>query len=58
MHALWNNETIKLRISPYSVWMWENTDQKNSEYEPFSPSDYLINNGKASHKYQPYSQPV
>ena len=25
-----------LRISPYSVWMRENTDQKNSEYGHFS----------------------
>ena len=25
-------------ISPYSVRMWENTDQKNSEYEHFSRS--------------------
>ena len=27
-----------LRISPYSVRMPENTDQKNSEYEHFSQS--------------------
>ena len=25
--------------SPYSVQMWENTDQKNSEYAHFSRSD-------------------
>ena len=25
-----------LRIFPYSVWMRENTDQKNSEYGHFS----------------------
>ena len=24
-----------LRISPYSVRMWENTDQNNCEYGPF-----------------------
>ena len=28
-----------LCISPCSVWMWENTDQKNSEYGHFSCSD-------------------
>ena len=27
------------RISSYSVRMWENTDQKNSEYGHFSRSD-------------------
>ena len=27
-------------ISPYSVRMWENTDQNNSEYVHFSHSDY------------------
>ena len=27
------------RIFPYSVQMWENKDQKNSEYEHFSRSD-------------------
>ena len=32
---------ILVRISPYSVGMWENTDQKNSEYGHFSRSDYL-----------------
>ena len=31
-YLLW----LLLRISPYSVWMWENTDQKNSEYGHFS----------------------
>ena len=30
-----------LRISPYSVQMWENTDQKNSEYGHFSHSVYV-----------------
>ena len=29
---------IWLRISPYSVWMRENTDQNNSEYGHFSRS--------------------
>ena len=29
-------------ISPYSVWMRENTDQKNSEYGHFSRSAYLF----------------
>ena len=30
-------------ISPYSVWMWENMDQNNSEYEHFSLSGWLQN---------------
>ena len=29
-----------LRICPYSVWMWGNTDQKNSEYWHFLRSAY------------------
>ena len=33
-----------LRISPYSVRMQENTDQKNSEYGHFSRSGSLIRN--------------
>ena len=28
-------------ISPYSVQMWEITDQEKSEYWPFLNSDYL-----------------
>ena len=28
----YENETLTLRISPYSVQMRENTDHKNSEY--------------------------
>ena len=31
-----------LRISPYSVWMWENADQNNSEYGRFSRSDSFL----------------
>ena len=39
-YLLW----LLLRISPYSVWMWENTDQKNSKYEHFSRSvGYVAN---------------
>ena len=30
---------VLLRISPYSVRMWENTEEKNSEYGHFSGSD-------------------
>ena len=30
-----------LRISPYSVQMWENRDQKNSEYLHFSRSKFV-----------------
>ena len=29
-------------ISPYSVRMWDNTDQKNSKYEHFSRIDLSI----------------
>ena len=29
---IWTKYRKILRISPYSVRMWENTDQKNSEY--------------------------
>ena len=32
-----------LRISPYSVQMRENTDQKNSEYGQFSCSVFVLN---------------
>ena len=35
----WNMQKVVLRISPYSVQMRENTDQKNSEYGHFSRSD-------------------
>ena len=54
-----------LCISPYSVRMRENTDQKNSEYEHFSHSDgvlfievpqYFI--GKISQKYSSNSEAV
>ena len=31
-----------LRISPYSIWMRENTDQNNSEYVHFSRSVLLL----------------
>ena len=30
-----------LRITPYSVWMQGNTNQKNPEYRYFSRSDFL-----------------
>ena len=32
IHALWLNT---VDISPYLIRMWENKDQKNSEYEHF-----------------------
>ena len=32
---IWSEYGEILRISPYSVRMWENTDQKNSEYGHF-----------------------
>ena len=35
-------------ISPYSVRIWENTDQKNSEYGHFSRSVDLISSEKIS----------
>ena len=41
---LWSTASEKLTlksISPYSVWMRENTDQKNSEYGHFWRSDCL-----------------
>ena len=31
-----------LRVSPHSIRMWENTDQKNSEYGHFLSSECLI----------------
>ena len=31
-----------LRVSPYSVQMWKNTDQKNSEHGHFSRSDNFV----------------
>ena len=30
-----------LHISPYLVWMWENMDQKNSEYGHFLRRDFV-----------------
>ena len=35
LSRIWNEYGEILRISPYSVQMWKNTDQKNSEYEHF-----------------------
>ena len=32
------DDNLLLVISPYSVRMWENTDQNNSEYGQFSRS--------------------
>ena len=34
-----------VRTFPYSVWMRENTDQKNSEYRRFSGSVLLVQVG-------------
>ena len=31
-----------LRISPYSVQMWENTDQNNCKYGHFLRSEYIL----------------
>ena len=39
---------IILRISPYSVRIRENTDQKNSEYKHFSHSDKYT----SGHRYR------
>ena len=36
--SIWTEYGKILRISPYSVGMWENMDQKNSEYGHFSRS--------------------
>ena len=33
-------------ISPYSVQMWENTDQKNSEFTHFPRSEILQSNSR------------
>ena len=38
---IWTEYGEILRISPYSVRMRENTDQKNSEYGHFSRSDTI-----------------
>ena len=38
----WTEYHEILRISPYSVWMWENTDQNDSVYEHFLRSVSLI----------------
>ena len=38
---IWTEYGEILRISPHSVQMRENTDQKNSEYGHFSRSDQL-----------------
>ena len=39
IRTLKNLMYVLLRISPYSVRMWENTEEKNSEYGHFSGSD-------------------
>ena len=36
-----NRYSVSLRISPYSVQMWEDIDQKNSRYVHFSRSFYF-----------------
>ena len=36
---IWTEQGKILRISPYSVGMWENADQNNSEYGHFLRSD-------------------
>ena len=43
-----------LLISPYSVEMWKNTDQKNSEYGHFLRSDILTETH--SHFFLPMNQ--
>ena len=37
---IWTEYGKIWRITPYSIWMRENTGQKNSEYGHFSRSDY------------------
>ena len=38
--SIWTQYGEVRSISSYSVRMWENTDQNNSEYEHFSHNDY------------------
>ena len=41
-YFIWSLHCIKsVRISLYSVWMWENADQNNSKYEHFLRSVVL-----------------
>ena len=37
------DQFVELSISPYTLRMWENTDQENSQYEHFSRSDNFHN---------------
>ena len=43
-----------LRISSYSVWMRENTDQSNSEYGHFSRSNMILRFSEFSNKTSKY----
>ena len=46
-YITWNcMKSIRIQSfsGPYSIRMWESTDQKNSEYGHFSPSVVLPNN--------------
>ena len=45
--CIWTEYGEMLRISPYSVQMRENTDQKNSEYEHFSSSVLDVGQSRA-----------
>ena len=39
---IWKTYLELVRISPYSVWMWENTGQNNSKYEHFLRSECVL----------------
>ena len=51
---IWNEYGEILGISTYSVQMRENTDQKISEYGPFSRSAYSIHFRPISPLYAPF----
>ena len=39
---IWKTYLELVRISPYSVWMWENTGQNNSKYGHFLHSECVL----------------
>ena len=46
IEVIQNIKSVRIRSfsGPYSIWMWGNTDQKNSEYGHFSRSESLNEN--------------
>ena len=54
---IWAKYGDLLRKSPYSVQMWENTDQKNSLFEHFLRSALVANNLRTWIRKEPLGKP-